>query len=297
MFEQHFASYLLEKQHITKSQFDLLMEQHQSTRVKLGLIAVAQKLLTNEQADQLHALQRQTDRRFGDLAVEKGYLSPQQVEELLEMQGNSYLRLVQILSENSILSLAEIEDFLQEYQVDQGFSSEQIQVLKSGDLQSILPLLVRTDNPLANQYISLALRNIIRFIHNQPLLGTMTRVTSYSKQNLALQAVIGDHDLWLGCASDDDSLIEIASPFAREEFSQMDEDAFDAVCEFLNCVNGLFSTELSHKDITVDMEPPSFATGQKIQSAKGLYVVPITINGRHFDLLAAIDDQLQLEIR
>ena len=151
MFEQHFAHYLLKNERITTSHYDLLKQQ-QSARVKLGLIAVAEKLLTHEQAEKLNSLQKQTDRRFGDLAVERGYLSAHQVDNLLKMQGNPYLGLVQVLTENDILSLDQIEDSLEAYQVEYGFSDADLQVLKSGNLDDIIPLYVRIDPPLAVDY-------------------------------------------------------------------------------------------------------------------------------------------------
>ena len=135
MFEQHFANYLVEKQRISETQHALVTEQQTSARVKLGLIAVAERLLTHEQAERLNALQRQTDRRFGDLAVENGYLSADQVDKLLEMQGNPYLKLVQILTENEILTMEQIESFLRDYQLQHGFSHDDLQVLKSGNLE------------------------------------------------------------------------------------------------------------------------------------------------------------------
>ena len=42
-------------------------------------------------------------------------------------------------------------------------------------------------------------------------------------------------------AGEDDALLKIASPFAKEEFESLDEDAFDSVCEFINCSNGLYA--------------------------------------------------------
>ncbi len=294
MFEQHFANYLLEEQRISKEQYSLVRERQTGARVKLGLIAVAEKLLTNEQAEKLNALQRRTDRRFGDLAVENGYLSAEQVDKLLEMQGNPYLQMVQILAENGILTMEQIQNALCDYQSEYGFSSDDLQVLKSGNLDLIVPLFVQTGNALATKYISLAIRNIIRFINNQPLIGTMNKVTTYSFGNLAYQETTGDHNLWLGLASQGDQLTEIASPFAKESFAKMDEDAFDSVCEFINCINGLFSTELSYRDIILTMQPPLFTQNQKLSSAHGLLVIPIALNGQQIDLIVATDVQVEI---
>lgn len=294
MFEQHFAHYLLENQRINESNYDLL-KQKQSARVKLGLIAVAEKLLTKEQAERLNSLQKQTDRRFGDLAVEQGYLSVGQVDKLLEMQGNPYLGLVQVLTENDILSLDQIEGHLNAYQLEHGFSDDDLQVLKSGDLDATIPLFLPIEHALAVKYLSLALRNIIRFVDSQPLIGEVSKVTTYSFGNLALQQATGDHDLWLGFGSLNDELKEIAGPFAKEDFTEMDEDAFDATCEFINCINGLFTTELSFKGFVLDMQPPLFKRDQILNSVDGLFVVPVTINGRRIDLIAAIDTQIKID--
>lgn len=294
MFTQHFANYLLEKGRLSKAHYALVNERHASQRVKLGLIAVAKKMLTKEQTEKLNSMQRQTDRRFGDLAVENGYLSANQVEQLLELQGDSYLQLVQLLTENKVFTLAQIEGYVKEYQLEYGFSNKDIQVLKSGDLDLIIPLFVKIDHVLDVEYMSLAIRNVIRFIHNQPLLGKMKKTRKYSFGNLAFQQVTGDYNLFLGFASQENELLEIAAPFAKEDFTALDEDAFDSICEFINCINGLFATELSYKDIILEMQPPLFAQKQDITSVSDFYVIPITLNGQQTDLIVAIDAQTKI---
>ena len=67
-----------------------ILNEQQKVRVKLGLIAVAEGLMTQEEADRVNQLQAVMDRRFGDIAVEKGYLTEGQVNSLLKKQGNAY---------------------------------------------------------------------------------------------------------------------------------------------------------------------------------------------------------------
>lgn len=284
----------MEKRRISEEQYALVTEQQTSARVKLGLIAVAEKLLTPEQAEKLNSLQRRTDRRFGDLAIERGYLSEDQVDKLVQMQGNPYLKLVQILTENGILTMEQIESHLEDYRVDHGFSHEDVEVLKSGSLDAIIPLFVKADLPLVTKYLSLAIRSIVRFINNQPLLGKLEKVSTYSFGNLAFQETTGDHDLWLGLGCQEDELTEVASPFAKESFPQMNDDAFDSVCEFINCINGLFSTELSFKGLVLDMKPPVFAQNQTLKGDADLYILPIKLNGKQIDLIAHIAGKVEI---
>ena len=97
MFSQFFGNYLLNKKKITNEQFISCMEYMRANRVKLGLIAESEGLLTRKQADELNHLQMQSDKRFGDLAIEKGYLTDADISHLLQLQGNPYLIFVQAL--------------------------------------------------------------------------------------------------------------------------------------------------------------------------------------------------------
>ena len=126
MFGLYFGNYLLEKNILSQSQFESITMEQQKTRVKLGLIAVAEKLLTTRQADEINEIQRRMDQRFGDIAVEKGYLKPVDVAYLLNMQGNPYLQFVQVITENNILTLQEIENFLDEFKAVNNFSDSSI---------------------------------------------------------------------------------------------------------------------------------------------------------------------------
>jgi CheY-specific phosphatase CheX len=107
--------------------------------------------------------------------------------------------------------------------------------------------------------------------------------------------MVGDHEIFVGLAGKGKELLEIANPFAKEEFTEMDEDAFDSVCEFINCTNGLYASKLSHEDIHIDMTPPLFYKDNKVTSKGDICVVPIFINGVQTDLLVVADNQVGID--
>lgn len=294
MFGQYFGNYLMEKNKISQSEFEDLMLQQQSARVKLGLIAVTEKLLTTKQAEEINEIQKQMDRRFGDIAIEKGYLLNEEVTYLLNMQGSPYLKFVQSLTEKNILTIEEIENYIEEYRKDNGFSITDIDALKSGDIDRIIPIFVDTDIPFTGDCISLIIRNIVRFINNSILIKKSYAVKSYTYGKLAYQHMIGDYQFFVGFAGKDKELLTIAEPFAKEKFTEMDDDAFDSVCEFINCTNGLYASKLSSEDIHIDMTPPLFSTDNIITSKGDIYVVPIIINGEQADLLVAVNNQVRI---
>lgn len=296
MFGLYFGDYLLERNIISQSQLEEVMKQQQTSRAKLGLIAVAEKLLTTKQAEELNELQKQKNSRFGDMAIEKGYLLKEEVNYLLNLQGNSYLKFVQTLTENNIMTMDQIESALENFKNENNFSDTELEALKSGDIDRIIPVFVDTNIPLAGECITLAIRNIIRFINNNIKLKKAYMTKEYKLDSIAYQQlIIGDHELFVAFAGEDDALLKIASPFAKEEFESLDEDAFDSVCEFINCSNGLYASKLSTEDIHIDMTPPKFNKNKTLLTDGDIYVVPIVIDRKQSDLLVVVDHKVEIK--
>ena len=133
--------------------------------------------------------------------------------------------------------------------------------------------------------MSLALRNIVRFVSPYIRLKTAKKVTQYSASYIAFQRTIGAYDGFLGFASDDNAILSIADGFAGEYFEEPDIDALDAVGEFTNCINGLRATELSYQEIPIDMLPPEFLFHSSVKDSDGFYILPIYITGKKVDMI------------
>lgn len=285
MFSQFFGNYLLNKGKITKDQFTSCMEYMRANRVKLGLIAESEGLLTRKQSDELNQLQMQTDKRFGDLAVERGYLTDADISHLLQLQGNPYLIFVQALEENKIMNRDEVTNLVEEFQKESGLTNTALEAIKSGDFDRLLPAFVAADKEEYITLMALTLRNIVRFVSSYIRIENAKRVTDYSAKYIAYQKTTGAYDGFLGFASDDSAILTIADGYAGEYFEKPDEDALDSVCEFTNCINGLYATELSYKEISIDMLPPEFLFDGTIQDSDGFYILPLYITGKKVDMI------------
>ena len=119
--------------------------------MKLGLIAVAEKLMTTEQADEVNNLQAIRDRRFGDIAVEKGYLTEAQVGSLLKKQGNIYMIFVQNLIDKGLMTLEQVDEALKSYQDQQGFTHSDMDDLVSGDVDRTVRLFLPSNTELCDK--------------------------------------------------------------------------------------------------------------------------------------------------
>lgn len=285
MFSQYFGNYLLNEGIITKAEFTSCMEYMRANRVRLGLIAESEGLLTRKQADELNNLQMQTDKRFGDLAIEKGYLKEEDITHLLQLQGSPYLIFIQALEENQILNRDYATALVSGFQEKYSLTNTAVEAIKNGDFDRLLPSFLSADKEEYLDIAALALRNLVRFVSSYIRIEPAEKTNRYSAKYIAYQKTTGDYEGFLGFASDDRSILAIADGYAGEYFEEPDEDALDSVCEFTNCINGLYATELSYKEISIDMLPPEFMFDESISDSDGFYVLPIYITGKKVDLL------------
>ena len=285
MFGHIFGRFMVEQKMISQ----------QTLEEVLGLIAVSEKLLSPEQADKINNRQAFEDKRFGDIAVEMGYLTESQVSRLLQLQGNPYLTFIQAMTEMDIMSMDEIENAIDLYRRENGLTNTDLEAFKSGDMDRMIPLYVRTDDPLLSGLVGVAVRTISRLIDSEIAIEPSYSSYSYEFQNIAVQSVAGDHSMMLGLAGEGNNLLTIADVFAKEEFESMDLFAFDAVCEFINCINGLYASTLSSKGIMVDMVPPTYYQAGCLKAENKLLIVPVYIRNRKVRIVVAADTPIRVE--
>lgn len=281
MFEQLFGRYLVATKCISQEQLDELLKKQNKIRVKLGLIAVSEKYMTSEQADEVNRLQSMMDKRFGDIAIEKGYLTKEQVSSLLELQGNVYLTFIQSLLDSEYMTMQGIEAALAVFQKVNHYSTEEMEGLRAGDTNKIIRLFTKdVKDERYLELIGILVRTCIRIIDDKMFISNVYEAKEYTTECYAEQKLCGDFDMTLAFSSTDGGFIPIANEFAGEQFTEVDEDVLDASCEFINCINGMFATSLSQRNIEVDMEPPVYAIHEhKVYQGKKVYILPIYIKG------------------
>lgn len=285
MFSQFFGQFLVDNNKISPQQFNSAIDYIKTHHVKLGLIAETEGLLTKEQAENLNKLQMQSDKRFGDLAIEQGYLTDADVSFLLGKQGNPYLIFLQALTESNILTQEEVAKSLEELKEKYQLSDSKLNSIKDGDIETILDMYLPQECKKYSTLTALVLRNIIRFVSSYIKIEDAHLENSISGKYVAYQKTIGAYDGLLGFISDDNCFLAIAQGFCKEEFPEVDEDVLDAICEFINCINGLHAADLSYSGTLIDMEPPEFGFDSDISDQDKLFVLPISIENNNFQLV------------
>ena len=263
MFCQLFGKFLIEKEVIDKNKYNSIMERLAESRAKLGVIAVADGIITEKQANEINHLQTTKDARFGEIAVGEGYITEEQLDVLLKKQGSAYAIFLSVLSEAADISVSKVDELLKEFQKEHGFTD----------------------------ICRLALSNIERFVTSDFYIDRIKHISQLEYRCLAGQKLEGDLDIIVAFASvgEQTAIVDIANGFSHSNIANLGIEVYDAIGEFTNCISGLFATALSKKGSMLEITP-QFA--YENQFAKGdAYVLPIHIHDSEVLLFISASDE------
>lgn len=292
MFDRIFANYLAECGKLSGQNLKDIFSIQDSKRVRLGVIAVSEKLMTIEQVEEVNQLQAVLDKRFGDIAIEKGYLNNEQVGRLLVLQGNSYLAFVQSVVDGGYLSMEEIENMLSQYQRENNFTLSNMEDLKSCDINRIMPIFLYNQPEMLRELASVITRTLVRIVDFHTFINKPSTISEYPYKAICSQAIGGDHRFLTAFSGDaQNSFMDIAVAFAGADNVDTKEDAVDALCELVNCVNGLYASDMSNRDVDIDMEAPIGTLEEGVLKADKILCIPAYVCGKQIDILLTMDQE------
>lgn len=259
MVEHILGNYLVDVGKITKEQLATLIEKQDSVRIKLGLLAVTEGMMTAMQAEEVNILQAVRDMRFGDIAVEEGYLTQEQVEKLIKKQGDAYLMFIQNLLDEDLVTMEDWDWLLEDFKRVNNYSNTDMEAIKSNDVERIIPLLLPEAAQVYRPLVETLIRTMIRLVDRNVYLGKAVMGDVFPAEDLAIQRMEGARGIADCLAERNGGLLKVCSIFGQENFSRLDPDALDAAGELLNCANGMYVSELSRKGLFLELMPPEYA--------------------------------------
>ena len=289
------GNYLMDVGLLTEEQLHDLLVEHRRVRAKLGMIAVAEGLMTEQEADRVNRLQAIMDMRFGDIAVEEGYLTEGQVETLLKKQGSTYLAFVQAMENQKLMKLDLLEQLLIDFQYDNNLTASDMETLKGDDIDRIIELFLPLVGKKYEQIASIALRTIMRLVDQDVHISKAYLTKQKTAQNGAFQQVEGKKGFTCGMFGSGIALCPAASVFGQEYFGTADEDALDAIGELINCINGLAVTSFDSRDGSLELCPPEYYCEMEKITAEEMLVMPLRILGKKVDFIIALNHQVTVE--
>lgn len=279
MFSQFLGHFLLDEGYVNAETLKDVLKYQDRIRMKLGVLAIDMKLLTPEQVDDIYHTQSRQDKRFGEIAIEKKYLNPMQLDELLFAQKSEHLRLIQALVDKNLFSLEEAEEILDKYKVKNQLTDEAMEIMKRDDVDGMIDIFLDFDETFDQEtcrnYYALLIRNMIRFVDRNIWFEEMQKTQNYKAPYLITQVLEGRDRIMTGIAGDAGTLLQFAAQFAKEDLEEMDDMMEDAVGEFLNLHNGIFTVNMSDQGREMDLEPQVFLTNAKLDGNVEYYIVPV----------------------
>jgi len=289
MFDRIFADYLIEMGKLSEQNVEVIFSTKEERRARLGVIAVSEKLLTIDQAEEINQLQAIYDKRFGDIAVENGFLTSEQVNRLLDLQGNAFLTFVQAIVDHGCLTMDEVNGALEQYQREHSLTLGDIENLKSCEIENIVPIFLYKQPALIISLCGTLLRTIYRLVDHRTFIKQPYFAKEVAYSYMSIQELYGKHSILNAFCGDIDTLKKTAIGFAGAEYINDEEDCMDALCELINCINGMFATKMSMEEIDLDMRVPQYHLNPGTLKAASLLCIPVIVFDRELTVVLAID--------
>ena len=189
-----------------------------------------------------------------------------------------------------------IDVYLKMYQADNELSDEEMETRRTPEqLERILPGYLLNDARHYNRFINLVIDTLSRLFSGKITLRKMTHTHTYHFENIACQELIGAHRFFLAFSGRNGGLLPVAVKFAGKEFRDMNEKAFDSVCELINTMGGMFTSMMSDENVILKVLPPSSCFNDNLHSDSPLYCLPVELDGSEIDIIFSFDSFVTFE--
>ncbi len=279
MLNRLFGNYLVEKKCITQEQLEHLLPVPQELIADIETIAVVRKVLTPAQVQTVFDKIDRSTTRFGDAALEEGLISDDRLDHLISFQTNAFMKFMQLLVNENYIRMDQLNQIISSFQTDNEYTDSQMNSLMLDDLEEIIKIFVPLKNKQLQELTETLIQTIKRLIDKEVYLDKAYASNSIQLDSYAGQMVTGDMNFKLYLSGSGNNLLGIANYFTGDRYTNLNEDALDNIGEFINCVNGLFATNLSYGDIVIDMSSPDYSLDGLYLNENKLFVIPIHANG------------------
>lgn len=277
MLNRLFGNYLVNRGRLDQSQLDTLLNDARTYTASPETVITLNKILTPAQVQSV--MENHTgEESFMETALRTQMITDSQSEQILAFQSLPVMCFMQLLMDRQILSKDELMTAIADFQMYSQFTDEQLHVLCIDDMEQIIKIFVPFQNPRMHELTVTLLQTIKRLIDKNVYIDKAYMAHSIQIDRYAAQTLMGDMKVKFYLSAPMNNLLAIANHFAGQSYSEVNMDALDNVGEFINCVSGLFATNLSYEGINIDMDAPDYGMeGPYVNNGK-IYVIPIHAN-------------------
>lgn len=278
MLNRLFGNYLVSIKKITQVQLDTALAELDTITASMALIAIVKRKLTLQQIVELNILQA-SESDFEQRVVGAKLLTEDACEKLMTYQSNRFMGMIQYLVNAGVLELSQICDLMDEYRIANNFTEIQLNAFLHDDVEHMVQTYVTCNDSGIRELFCTMIQTLKRLIDRDVYLEEAYTTDCFLAEKCVVQEMVGNRHFRLYLTAGGNDLLAIANYFTKAYYNAVDEDALDNVGEFLNCVSGLFATNQSYNELTVDMKTPEYFLEPVTIRGETIYVVPICANG------------------
>ena len=297
MFSQLFLDFLRVQGFLTEQQVRDVTERKKIVKVPIGVLIINAGLMTPKQVEMVLRIQATHDLRFGEIAIMNGFITAEQFAEVLKTQPKEHVYLSQVLTEWGLMDFDAVLEQIVAFQTEYSLDDEQMSRLIDNDVEEFVVSIARVsaEYALFKEFAIQFLKVVTRFVDRNVLVRPAYQARELKYKYLAHQSCSGPGALYCCFEPDPEGMLTFARLYSKQPVMDIDELAKDSICEFLNCVNGLFVTHLSDEGVAeYEIEPPLFKEDGAISAQKPFCVLPFWLSCGEFAIFAPAQDMTQL---
>ncbi|MEA3353266.1 MAG: chemotaxis protein CheX [Campylobacterota bacterium] len=247
MAVKFFGHYLIDEGKLTKEQLIDVADYQAKHNLSLGEWAIKADLITKKDAQKINDMQQSMDKRFGEVAKELGLLNENQIDVLISKQKGMRVFFGEAVVLKGYMSKEQLDENLKAFEVSQKVQLDKI----DKDIKQI------DKNGLIKDSIEVLQKIYFRIIHDNIKLTDVSINEDIKRDGLlSMQKMRGDEHMDFALQCIDEVTLNIATTYLKMPFNTIDDDAADALSEFVNVVLGNIAVHLSDKEERVNLTPP-----------------------------------------
>ena len=211
------------------------------------------------------------------------------------MRGASYGEVIDIFAELMEYDEKEVQIEIAQFKEYMKINDDDFKELINGDFNTTLNIILKNKKTnltdVSGVFLDRLISRIFKYVYVyfskdlRPMPANKAKI--YSFNELASVGIFGDYDFNICLSGTNEALLVIADGFVEGEFDAYTDTAANSVCEFLNCIAGIYVSELSHENLDFDLTVTERHKKGVITSDDEFNVIPFTINGKRADLIIA----------
>jgi hypothetical protein len=252
----------------------------------------ANSFLEENQVMLIKLMQHTIDEKLGDLAFEYGGVNEEKFKFTVKKQEMLNTAFFDQLIVEGIITPDSLAPLLEKMRNYYGFNSPNISHHLKHDFDVILGAHVNTGERYANEYMSIALKYILRFVGTNIKLGKANPVRSYFAKRAAIQKIVTDpRRYFIGICAEKEVLQNFNDGLGNSFVHSRKDTRYSALCAFLDCISNVFQCLIMTEKNVFLIDNSNVYKFATIASEKQIFVMPLTVRDMPVEIIAGFGDK------